>query len=87
MDRFKMTCPKWLKGFFYACPYWVFFYQNFLIKQIRNFSSEITTASLCLTKVSFIIPALANLRYGCKPALNMLIKKTLVVFTYKQLSF
>jgi len=22
MDKFKMTCPKWLKGFFYAYPKW-----------------------------------------------------------------
>ncbi len=29
MDRFKTTCLKWLRGFFYAYPKWIFFYQNF----------------------------------------------------------
>jgi hypothetical protein len=28
MDMFKSTCPKWLRGFFDACPKWVFFDKN-----------------------------------------------------------
>jgi hypothetical protein len=33
-DRLKTTCPKWLRGFFYACPKWVIFYQNFKLKKM-----------------------------------------------------
>ncbi len=29
MDTFKMTCPKLLRGFFYAYPKWIFLDQNF----------------------------------------------------------
>jgi hypothetical protein len=29
MDKFKTTCSKWLRGFFYAYPKWVFVEQNF----------------------------------------------------------
>ncbi len=39
MDKFKMTCPKWLKGVFYACPKWVFF-TKVSSKKIKNYSSE-----------------------------------------------
>jgi hypothetical protein len=40
MDMFKTTCPKWLKGFFNACPKWVFFLPKILEKKTSNSSSE-----------------------------------------------
>jgi hypothetical protein len=38
MDKFKMTCPKWLGGFFNANPKWVFF-TKISNKKNRNSSS------------------------------------------------
>jgi hypothetical protein len=40
MDKFKTTCPKWMRDFFYACPKWVIFYP-FLVKKIKNSSNVI----------------------------------------------
>jgi hypothetical protein len=34
MDMFKTTCPKSLKGFFYASPKWAIFYQNLLSNKL-----------------------------------------------------
>ncbi len=46
-------------------------------------SSQITRASLCLIRVSLVIPIIANLRYACGPTLNMVVKKTSLIFTCK----
>jgi hypothetical protein len=44
MDRFKITCPKWLKGFFDTQN--GFFLPKFLVKKIRNSSNATTYISL-----------------------------------------
>jgi len=48
--------------------------------------SEITVVSLFLIKVSFVIPIVANLRYGCKIVLKIIGRKKLVAFICKQLA-
>jgi hypothetical protein len=34
MDRFKMICPKWLRGFFYACPKLGLFKPKVVVKKL-----------------------------------------------------
>jgi hypothetical protein len=41
MDRFKTTCPKWLGGFFYACPKWVF------LTKISSKKNRYTSSDSC----------------------------------------
>ncbi len=40
------------------------------------FTSQIIATSLCLIKVSLTIPIAANLRYGCKPVMKIVIRNT-----------
>ncbi len=47
---------------------------------------QITVVSLYLIKVSFVILDVANLKYGCKPTLKIVVRKTLAAFTCKQLA-
>jgi hypothetical protein len=61
------------------------FFTKISSKKNRNSSKEIIAPSLCLIRVSFVILVVANLLYGFKLALNMLVKKTLVAFTCNQL--
>jgi len=49
-------------------------------------SSQITTTSLCLINVFLAIPDVANLTYGYKPTLNIVVKNTSIAFTCKQLT-
>jgi hypothetical protein len=37
MDKFKTTCPKWLRGFFLPIQNYLFL-PNFLVKKINNYS-------------------------------------------------
>ncbi len=41
-------------------------------------SSQITASSLCLIRVFLVIPIIANIKYGCKHALKIIVKKTLI---------
>jgi hypothetical protein len=45
--------------------------------------SQITATSLCLIKVFLVIHVIANIRYGYRLVLNMVVRKTSIVFTCK----
>jgi len=51
---------------------------------ISPLSSQITTTSLCLIMVSLDTLAIVSLRYGYKPALNIVVRNTSIALIYKQ---
>jgi hypothetical protein len=54
MDKFKTTCPKWLKGFFYACQKWSFF-TKISSKKIRYYSNVLFMLMSLFDSLAFFI--------------------------------